>query len=243
MAFCLRTRNHTAIPLSLAFSIAALVCSCSFPSLGSSTPTTDVNSETPAAAPDNTPSVSTPDLSGSSSTTMPPTLPPADQEQLTVDRADETALGGSVDQKFAQVFTVSQSGYISHIALPLNCQSTAWITLRIVDASGGVPGGAVLATQVVSGSELTLFRDGSITSFSVIALEGAPSVSAGAMYAFTLETYAGDCNLLWGPPGDTYSDGRAFFEVSDNPPGWREISNPERDLAFQIYISSSVPAQ
>jgi hypothetical protein len=232
MAYSSRNRSHLAVPLSIALAIAALVYGCSFPTTIPPTSETEVSTEVTEHVTSDTPSVSEPVPS-----TATPTLPPPNQEQTVIDRADETVVGGSPYQRLAQVFTVTQSGYLTHLALPINCQPTAWLTIRIEAASGGAPGGGVLGTQVVLGSELPFYQSGMYTSFTIIAFEDPPPVSAGELYAFTLETSGGDCGLHYGLPGDTYHGGSAFFEIADNPPGWREISNPERDLAFQIFIS------
>jgi hypothetical protein len=119
----------------------------------------------------------------------------------------------------------------------LDCQPTASLSVRIEDASGGAPGGQVLGSQVVPGTELSSYQDGIPGHFSMIVFSQPPAVSAGASYAFVLETSGGDCGLQWGPPGDTYPDGSLFFEASGNPPGWLPVDNPVHDLAFQIYIS------
>jgi hypothetical protein len=238
MAFSLRPRNNAAIPLFIAFSMGAFIYSCSFPTLASSTPDSVSNPEAEAAAPNSTPSFSAPLPSES-----PLTLPPPNQEQRTIDQGNETVVGGSPYQRLAQTFTVTQSGYLTYVALPINCQPTTWLTIRIESASGGAPTGGVIGTQVISGSDLPSYQRGLYTSFIPIAFEAPPPVSEGELYAFTLETYAGDCDLQWSPPGDTYPGGSAYFELSENPPGWREIIDPVRDLAFQIFISEVNPVE
>lgn len=225
--------NPFMIRLSCALAFAAMVCGCTFPSTTTQPP---VVTEAMSA---NTPSVSHPPGSSIPPSTATPTLPPPNQEQRTIDRGIETVIGGEPNQRLAQVFTVTQSGYITHLALPINCQPTTWLTVRIEAASGSVPGGGVLGTQVVSGSELPFYQSGMYTSFIAIAFEDPPQVNTGELYAFTLETVAGDCDLHWGPEGDTYPGGAAYFELAENPPGWSEIIDPVRDLAFQIYISDS----
>ena len=229
-----RTRNYLVLPLSCALAIVALIYGCTFPSANTPIPATQPSSEGTEDASPSTPSILEPPPSSAT-----PTLPPPDQEQTVVDLANETGIGGSVQQKLAQVFTVNQDGYISHLALPLNCQPTAWLLIRIEDVSSGAPGGGVLGSQVVLGSELVRYQSGLYTSFPIIAFENPLPVSAGTSYAFTLETIAGDCSLHWGQPGDTYPGGRAYFQASDNPPGWWAITDPERDLAFQIFISDN----
>lgn len=227
-----------AIASLIALTIAASVTGCSFPAaapaISETIPSTDAHDSTSS----DTPIVPEP-LPHSAT----PTQQPPDQEQTDVYRANQTVIGGSPQQKLAQVFVVSRSGYITHIALPLNCQPGAWLVIRIVAATGGVPGDEILASQVVSGSDLTSYGSRTSTEFSYIAFEGPPAVSEGETYAFTLEAIAGDCGLHWGPPGDSYSGGSAFFEVEDNPPGWTQLVDPIQDLAFKIYVADSTTVE
>lgn len=222
MPYFRRSRNHLVIQPTIALAIAVLVYGCT------PTTTTPITSNTPSGS-ESSPSSAPP-------STVTPTLQPPNQEQTAILRANQTVIGGSVQQKLAQVFTVTLSGHISHIALPLDCQSAAMLTIRIETASSGGPGGQVLASQVVPGTELSSLRNGTTGNFTIIAFTDPPPVSSGALYAFTLETYGGDCGFYWGPPGDTYPAGHAYFEALGNPPGWSELDDPERDLAFQIFI-------
>jgi len=268
MAYFRRSKNDLALLFSTAIVVAALVCSCSNKTTIPPAPETQVDAgagvvtsfETPSAAtprPSSTSSASqlrsdateaasasTPTISDSIPTSIPsspasPGLQTADQEQIAIDMTNQTVVGGSVQQRFAQVFTVTQSGYITAVGLPMNCQPAARLLIRIEVASGGVPGGEVLASQEFLDSALPSYLVGTSIGFPMLEFSDPPPVSAGALYAFILETEDGDCNLHWGPQGDSYPGGAAYFEVSDNPPGWREILNPVRDLAFQIFISDS----
>jgi hypothetical protein len=54
------------------------------------------------------------------------------------------------------------------------------------------------------------------------------------------ETEDGDCDVWWGPPGDPYPGGVAYFQETGNPPGWLELFAPQRDLAFQIFVADHV---
>lgn len=76
--------------------------------------------------------------------------------------------------------------------------------------------------------------------YNLVVFRPAAVVGEGIPYAFTLETEEGDCDVWWGPPGDSYPGGKAYFHETGNPPGWLAMSVPERDLAFQIFVADHV---
>jgi hypothetical protein len=171
----------------------------------------------------------------------PTTLPP-DQQQMTVDEASHGGLGGNVSQRLAQSFTISRNGFLTHLGLPMSCQPSAQVTIRIEDAPGGRPNGVVLAMEVVSGRMFIspVPQGGAGLHYNLVVFRPSPAVGQGIFYAFTLETEDGDCDVWWGPPGDPYPGGVAYFQETGNPPGWLELFAPQRDLAFQIFVADHV---
>lgn len=159
-------------------------------------------------------------------------------EQVNLDTANLLGLGGSSDQKLAQVFEVHGKGWLSHITLPMNCQPTGKVTVRIekVDATGA-PSGSVLAEEIVPGTVFTSYPTPAI-GFRLVQFTKPVHVYPGH-YALTLETSGGDCGIYAGPRMDSYPAAAAFFDARPNPPGWIELfvsPGVYFDLAFQVYL-------
>lgn len=267
MASSRRNNPALAVFSSIIFVIAVLLCSCStatttptapeaqvgsdvtettprdLPSVtdplpsSTSPPASQLRSTATEAAPADTPTVSEPSPTSDPASTQVAKHQIPDQEQPAIDMTNQTVVGGVPEQSFAQVFTLSQTGTITSLGLPLNCQPVARLSVQIVVARDGTPSDQVLVSEVFSGSALSAFLGGANEDFTMIAFRNPPPVSAGQLYAFVLETEGGDCNLYWGPPGDSYPEGTAYFIQSGHPPGWREILNPVRDLAFQVFTA------
>jgi hypothetical protein len=160
--------------------------------------------------------------------------PLLNQEQVNIDIASNTTVGGVPHQRWAQVFTPSRSGFLSHLALPMACQPIATVHITIEETTGGLPSGNVIESLTVPGTIFTSIETPAI-GMRLVELDRRVPVESGTSYAFTLDTTGGDCVIWLGPPGDTYSAGAGFFESAANPPGWVEIFSPARDMAFQVY--------
>ncbi|HUP49308.1 MAG TPA: hypothetical protein VNA04_11010 [Thermoanaerobaculia bacterium] len=164
--------------------------------------------------------------------------PRLDQEQVNILAPENTVVGGSPQQRFAQAFTVGRSGLLAFIAVPMGCQPVANVLVTVEETTGGVPNGIVLARQTVPGTFFTAHPTPAV-GMRLIQFDLPLRLQSGVTYAFTLDTVGGDCALWTGPDGDTYTGGRAFFESASNPPGWIELfftPGTTRDLAFQVYL-------
>lgn len=157
-------------------------------------------------------------------------------EQVNLDATQVLALGGSVHQRLAQAFELFEPGVLSHVMVPMSCQSKMTVYVTIEKTSGGVPDGTILAAQKVPGYVFTSIPTPAVGMRMVEFVEPA-KLDAG-QYAFTLTAKGGDCGVYAGPNGSTYSGGRGFFIADGNGPAWIELfdAGGVRDLAFQVYL-------
>lgn len=163
--------------------------------------------------------------------------PMFEAEQVNIDGDQILALGGSSSQRLAQTFRISRKGWLSHLTLAASCMPDAKVrvTVEQVDKFGR-PGGVVLAEEWVPG---TVFTSVPTPAYGFRIVEfGKPAWLAPGDYAFILTAKAGDCGVMAGPTGDSYPDGRGWFEALPNPPGWIELFDAEgvRDLPFQVFM-------
>lgn len=158
-------------------------------------------------------------------------------EQVNVDTLAPFALGGSSHQRLAQSFKLDRDGWLSHLTLPAACEpdATVYVTIEKLDA-GGLPSGAVLASEYVPGTVFTSVATPAM-GFRIVEFSKPAWLKQGE-YAFTLTAKDVTCGVYPGPSGDSYTEGRGFFEAAPNPPGWVEIfdKNGVRDLAFQVFL-------
>jgi hypothetical protein len=162
--------------------------------------------------------------------------PEVEAEQVNVDTVGSLALGGSVDQRLAQAFTLNRAGVLSHVMLPLSCQPKAIVYATIEKTSAGVPNGSVLAYEKVPGYVFTSILTPA-PGFRMIEFTEPVKLGPG-QYAFTLTAKGGDCGIYAGPNGSTYPGGKGYFIANGNPPGWIELfdAGGVRDMAFQVYL-------
>ena len=160
-------------------------------------------------------------------------------EQVNVRTPDNTTIGGSTHQRFAQAFELHQRGEISHVMLPVGCQPKAMVRVTIegVDRHGA-PDGVVLAEQWVPGHVLDAYPTPAV-GMRMVEFE-RPALLDPGTYAFTLARKGKyDCVLWVGPDGDSYAPGKAWFIADGNPPYWIEpffTPGVPFDLAFQVYV-------
>ncbi|MBS0200948.1 MAG: hypothetical protein JSR70_10905 [Proteobacteria bacterium] len=144
---------------------------------------------------------------------------------------------GNANFKYAQTFRLQQSGYVSHIMLPINCSNSAvgTITVRVTlqtTLRSGFPSGAVLATQDVPGIALNSWTSANgMQSMRMVEFSRPPLLGAGN-YAFTVEAAGSSCVIWPGPAVDSYAGGQAFIINGVSLPSWYPWG---RDLAFQVF--------
>lgn len=163
-------------------------------------------------------------------------IPAIDQQQPVMNTSIAFGVGGSSEQKLAQVVVSGVAGLVTEIRVPLSCEPAASVTLEINDADTS-PGGANLARSTFPGS---LFPPGPVwPEFRSIPLGAPPFIPAATQFAFILSA-SGDCGLVPGPVGEVYTRGNSYFDSRPNPPGvWVcncDFSNTPYDLAFQTFV-------
>src|SRR5262249_38341822 len=78
-------------------------------------------------------------------------IPAIDQQQPDVNTSIALAVGGSSEQKVAQVVTSGVAGLLTELRVPLSCDPAASVTLEINDADTS-PGATKLARSTFPGS-------------------------------------------------------------------------------------------
>ena len=161
-------------------------------------------------------------------------------EQIAIDRTSGTGVGDGMNQEFAQVFKVYDTGNITHVMLPLNCLTSPMPTLRVTIQSVryGVPSGRVLATQDVPGYVMDTYPTPTNDLGLRMVRFDQPAYLKPGTYAFTISGIGGICQLWYGPLGNPYPGGDAY--MSNQPssqPGVPKAWNfpMGRDLTFQVF--------
>ena len=170
--------------------------------------------------------------------------PLIDQQQQVIDTSvGGLAIGGSSQQKLAQVVTAGMSGVLTEVRFPVACASGN-LVIEIQGVTGGQPNGVVLASQTIPGASLPPFSPapGGV-SFRSLVFSAPASVSGGSQFAIVLSS-TGECGLFQGPTGDPYPGGNAFFDSRPNPIGvW--ICNCDSvgarfDFPFQTLVGATL---
>ena len=154
-------------------------------------------------------------------------------EQILMDANSNTGVGGQTGQRFAQVFELHDTGAVSHLMLPLGCQPQAVVRITLEATTQGVPSGTVLASKDVPGYVMDAYPTApGLVGMRMIEFPRAPVLVPG-VYAFTVSTKGKyGCVIWYGPAGNSYHYGDAYFIANYNPPGWTPLG---RDLAFQVF--------
>jgi hypothetical protein len=161
-------------------------------------------------------------------------------EQLAIDRTSNTGVGDAINQEFAQVFEVYDTGRITHVMLPLNCLSSPMPVLRVTiqKVRAGMPSGRVLASQDVPGYVLDTYPapTGEL-GLRMVQFDYPARVKPGT-YAFTISGIGGLCQIWYGPLGNAYTGGDAYLSNQPGsqpgvPAAWNFPLG--RDLTFQVF--------
>ncbi len=161
-------------------------------------------------------------------------------EQLAIDRTSNTGVGDGINQEFAQVFQVYDTGKITHVMLPLNCLGSPTPVVRVTlqKVNAGMPSGRVLASQDVPGYALDTYPapTGEL-GLRMVQFDHPARVRPGT-YAFTVSGTGGICVIWYGPPGNVYTGGNAYLSTQPGrqpgvPGAWNIPMS--RDLTFQVF--------
>jgi hypothetical protein len=157
---------------------------------------------------------------------------PALDQQQPVLNTNGGGLAVSQQERLAQVITSGVAGLLTEIRVPVECQSTASLTLEINRAEY-MPKASTLARSTLPGSRFPIVLGGP-RDFRSVPLEAPPFIPAQTRFAFILS--ASDCLLVQGPTSDAsaYPRGDGFYNTPAYPPGsWQPLFG---DLAFQTFV-------
>ena len=166
-----------------------------------------------------------------------------DQAQDRIVPAGETlALGGSSQQRLAQVLTVGRPGDLVGVTLRVACADGGIdVDVQGVSADGRPDGASVATGAIPAGTSPAPLEAG---VWVWVGIRPAVTVAAGDRVALVLSS-TGTCASLNAPVGDTYPGGDAWFDARPNPAGqWVPLDleegpvDPERpsDLPFRSWI-------
>ncbi len=158
-----------------------------------------------------------------------------DQLQPNIDSSAILAIGGSSEQKLAQTITISTTGTLKGIYLPISC-ADGRLSIAINDVVLGEPGSLTLTNKQIRGNRVSNL----ISQFRYFGLPGNLQVNAGDRYAIVIENATGSCGISGSPLGDSYFAGGGFFDARPNPPGWVPFEDTESrfDLPFLLRIKT-----
>ncbi len=158
-----------------------------------------------------------------------------DQLQPNIDNSAILAIGGSSDQKLAQTVTISTTGILKGVYLPISC-ADGRLNISINDVVLGEPGSLTFTNKKIRGSRVSNL----VTQFRYFGIPGNLLVNAGDQYAIVLENATGSCGISGSPVGDSYPAGGGFFDARPNPPGWVPFEDTESrfDLPFLLRIKT-----
>jgi hypothetical protein len=174
--------------------------------------------------------------------------PPAlrvDQQQPAIDAAKGTlAVGGGPgsEQKLAQTFTVGLDGRLAQVRFAIGC-SDGVLDVEIQGTTAtGEPDGVALVRRSLRAERVPGIVP---ATFESLSLPRRLAVAPGEVLAIVLSNDTGSCGVAVSPDGDTYLDGKAFFDARPNPPGWVPLAEgspgEEDDLPFQTVVFGRAP--
>ncbi|MFT4180043.1 MAG: hypothetical protein QM612_11395 [Thermomonas sp.] len=158
-------------------------------------------------------------------------------EQIQTEVNDNTHVGANGYLRIAQVFELHDTGYLSHLMLPLSCPANAIVEVVIEEAPGGIPSGNVLAQQRVPGYVLDAVQSGNYGAAMRMIEFARPAALKPGRYAFIITVRGKDtCGLWRAPAGLTYP--YYSYVMNSTAAGWQLHADPNgtpRMLAFQVF--------
>lgn len=153
--------------------------------------------------------------------------PEPDQQQTAVQTGTVLAIGGTGDQRLAQVITPGIPGLLTEVQLAIECSPQTIVTVEVRDADGGSPEAINLASQQASGSS---FPSG--PALKPVAFSSPTFLPAEEEFAVVLSATGPGCGAFRSPDNvDAYPRGRLYF--STTPGQFLPLSN---DLAFRTFV-------
>jgi len=170
-----------------------------------------------------------------------------DQQQPEVERPPQTnyVIGGTSDQRLAQVVTAGFAGNLVQIGAPVICGTGSDLILEIrnvvIDTDGRyAPGTTIRNKTIISGDRLPIFSDPNNPDYRLLNLGMPVSIRTGEMFAFTLNS-DGACGIPKAPKGDLYSGGDAWItNIPFLPDDWHPLhlnkGQYDLDLPFETWM-------
>jgi hypothetical protein len=164
-------------------------------------------------------------------------------------------IGGPMDKRLAQTFTVGLAGYIQEIHLPVQCES-GMLIVEIRPLEGDLPDPVPVWDRGVKLAADLPAVDPPV--FRVIPLEelppepgdrfpiGSPSFysEVGDRLSLVLSNPTGTCTVFRAIAGDPYTRGDGFFDERTEERGWLPLDGniaPSDDLAFKTVMDADPP--
>ncbi|MEI8084002.1 MAG: hypothetical protein WCI74_19365 [Actinomycetes bacterium] len=162
--------------------------------------------------------------------------PTADQSHS---GAATAAYGVDSSQYMGQTFTPSVSDGLSQVSVKIfYWNNSGPVTMKIYDTAGGLPTGAPLASQLVTGiPTAATWVDCDGLSPVTVTFSSPATLVSGTLYAFTLESTTSGFNSSACVNTSAYAGGNS---VGSNPlPAWFAFA--PRQLLFTTYMGAAAP--
>jgi hypothetical protein len=155
-----------------------------------------------------------------------------DQKQLLTDTSLESGIGGTSQQKLAQVITAGISGHVVAVRMPINWTNSGSLLIEMQGVTSNMPDGTVLASESFAGANFPVEES---DGFRTFVFSAPVTPMSGDKFAVVLSAIAGQGGILCGPQGNPYLGGDGFFDARPNHPGW--VQNFSRvDLPFETIV-------
>ncbi|OGU25308.1 MAG: hypothetical protein A2X66_09700 [Ignavibacteria bacterium GWA2_54_16] len=158
-----------------------------------------------------------------------------DQQQVQTDTiVARLIIGGSSQQKLAQIITAQTSGFVSEIRLPVYCYYGDSLIVELQTVSGVSPSGQLLLTQSFSGNDF--LRQYPSGGFRTFLFSRSAYVATGNAYAIVLRS-TGYVYIYQSPLGNLYPGGDGLYVNSSSQGVWLRLGSAGRyDLPFQLLL-------
>jgi hypothetical protein len=154
-----------------------------------------------------------------------------DQKQLLVDTSRAFGIGGTSQQKLAQVVTAGMSALVVAVRMPISWTNSGSLLIEIQGVTTSMPNGTVLTSEIYSGAD---FPGKESDEFRNFVFSTPVTLTAGDMFAIVLSEAGGQGEILCGPQGDPYPGGDAY-DARPNRPGWVKMTT-RLDLPFETIV-------
>jgi len=159
-------------------------------------------------------------------------------------QADQSSSGNSTrqwslnnSQWEGQSFTPSVSDVLSQISVKVFFDvGPGPITMKVYDTTGGLPTGAALASQAVTGIPTSTPNLCDSLTPTTVTFDNPATLVSGHMYAFTLEVTAGGVAAEVCANQQTYLRGVGI--TASPPPTWVSFQGTAYQLLFTTYMGA-----